>query len=321
MSPDWEIWYGEFCWIPSLPVISLASLLAAEFFLLYSSWIIKKCCDSQYDCEYGAAALNCAVTFACFSRPSQCSPCLFSCFLTWFTSRSMMLQSSRPKSHLEGAGGGILDGEYSKSRACPRLQSQYYSSESVFRSGCFHGEGKGREGYFSFPSCTSGRTQIGTQGWAVSPGISILSLAWLPLRETCQGHPWPQHTSSQTKPSSRDQHICSPRHLTCHHGQGPHLFCFSRSFKFPWLPSLTFQWLSGTAETTVAALRKGYGSSCWQMKNACSVTIRLSIPASSSPSRFLSLFPSHFLDDAQMTNQSVQHMGLRLLCLWSVGEY
>lgn len=142
MAPDWEILYRECCWILFLPVISLASLLAAEFFLLYSSWIIKKCCDSQYDCESGAAALNCAVTFACFSRSSQCSPCLFLCFLTWFTSQSMMLQSSRPKISPWRGKRGILDDEYSKSRVCPRLQSEYYSSESVFRSGCFS---QGRE--------------------------------------------------------------------------------------------------------------------------------------------------------------------------------
>ncbi|KAI9526819.1 hypothetical protein NQZ68_035569 [Dissostichus eleginoides] len=33
------------------------------------------------------------------------------------------------------------------------------------------------------------------------------------------------------------------------------------------------------------------------------------------PRLILSLFPSLFLDDAQMTHQSVQHMGLGLFCL------
>lgn len=123
----------------------------------------------------------------------------------------------------------------------------------------------------------------------------------------------------------RDQHICPPAADLPPWPTTPPLLFFSRSFRFPWLPSLTCQWLSGTAETTVAALRKGYENSCWQMKNSCSVTIYLSIPASSSLflslSLCLSLFPSLFLDDAQMTHQSVQHIGLGLFCLWSVGEY
>ena len=82
---------------------------------------------------------------------------------------------------------------------------------------------------------------------------------------------------------TRETDTLVPAQLTCHHGQRPHLFCFPCSFRFPWLPSLTCQCLFGTAETTVAALRKGYENSCWQMKNSCSVTIYLSIPASSFP--------------------------------------
>lgn len=61
----------------------------------------------------------------------------------------MILQSSHPNSHLEGAREGILDDEYSKSSVCPRLQSEYYSSESVFRSGCFsQGRQKGGRDIF-----------------------------------------------------------------------------------------------------------------------------------------------------------------------------
>lgn len=45
--------------------------------------------------------------------------------------------------------GGGLDDECSKSRACPRLQSEYYSAESIFRSGCFsHGREKGGRDIF-----------------------------------------------------------------------------------------------------------------------------------------------------------------------------
>lgn len=68
---------------------------------------------------------------------------------------------------------------YTASIIGPKL----YSGQGAFHRG---GE-KRREGYVSFPSCTSSRTQIGTKGWAVSPEISILSLASLPLREICQG--------------------------------------------------------------------------------------------------------------------------------------
>lgn len=60
----------------------------------------------------------------------------------------------------------------------------YYSSESEFRSGCSsQGIEKGGRDVFSFPSCTSNRTKIGTEGWTVSAGISI------PPRQTCQGYP------------------------------------------------------------------------------------------------------------------------------------
>ena len=114
---------------------------------------------------------------------------------------------------LKGQEGGILDDEYPKSRVCPRLQSVYYLSESVFRSGCFSpGRGKRREGYFSFPSCTSSRAQIGTEGWAVSPGISILSLPWLPLREACQGHSFIHPNTHAHCPLKYNQRPKRPSH-------------------------------------------------------------------------------------------------------------
>lgn len=220
----------SFSWIPCL---------LQNFFLLYSSWIIKKCCDSQYDCESGAAVLKCAVTFACFSHSSQCSPCLFSCFRTWFTSQSMMLQSSCPKSHLEGARGGIVDDEYSKSRICPRLQSEYYSSESVFRSGCFsQGREKGgRDIFFPImhqqqdPNWHRGLGSFSRDKHPVSrlspskgnlPGASIhhntharclLKHNWRPKRPTHSSpHSWPAYTANDPTSSvfhaPADSHGC-----------------------------------------------------------------------------------------------------------------
>lgn len=108
---------------------------------------------------------------------------------------------------------GILDDEYSKSFVCPS-----YTEWVLLVWICiqvrvlFTGEGKGKEGYFSFPSCISSRTRIGTEGWAVSPGISMLSLAWVPRRETCQGHPFAtthmSAVSSNKTKHPRDRHIC-----------------------------------------------------------------------------------------------------------------
>lgn len=88
---------------------------------------------------------------------------------------------------------------------------------------------------------------------------------------------------------SRDQQIRPPAADLPPWPTTPPLLFFLL-LQIPWLPSLTCQWLSGVAETTVAALRKGYKNSCWQMKNSYSVTIYLSIPASSSAPLPLPLF-------------------------------
>lgn len=68
------------------------------------------------------------------------------------------------------------------------IRLNLYSGQGAFRrGGGGRGGGEGaREGYLSFPSCTSSRTQIGTEGRAVSPGISIPPFARLPPRRTCQ---------------------------------------------------------------------------------------------------------------------------------------
>lgn len=306
----------HFLWLPCL--------LAAEFFLLYSSWIIKKCCDSQYDCESGAAALNCAVTFACFSHSSLCSPCLFSCSLARFTCRSMMLQSSRPKSHLErGREGGILRWWILKKSCLPSS-----TERALFVWICiqvrvlFTGEGRGEGGIFFFPIMHQQQDPNWHRGLGSFSRDKHPVSCLTPSKGNLPGTSFHRNTHTPVVFSNKtkdpwDQHTRpSPRSWPATVASDPTSSVFSRSFRFPWLPSLTCQWLSGTAETTVAALRKGYENSCWQMKNSCSVTIYLSIPASSS----LSL-PPLFLDDAQMTHQSVQHMGLGLFCLWSVGEY
>lgn len=154
--------------------------------------------------------------------------------------------------------------------------------------GAFHRGGK-REGeiFFSFPSCTSSRTQIGTEGWAVSPGISILSLAWLSLRETCQGHPFTTTHMALVSPNitkdPRDQQIRPPAaDLPPWPTTPPLLFFLSHSDSHG-LASLTCQRLSRTVETTVATLRKGYENSYWQMKNVFTLTIYLSFPCLITP--------------------------------------
>lgn len=140
-----------------------------------SSWIIKKCCDSLYDCESGAAALNCAVTFCLFfPLSSRCSPPVFYSFHTLSVQRerrAAVLKSL--KSHL-GCLRAKFDMMNTKSRVCPIYPILFMWIWIQVRV-LFTGDRKGREGCFSFPSCTSNRTQIGTEGWAVSPGISILS--------------------------------------------------------------------------------------------------------------------------------------------------
>lgn len=319
--------HRDCCWLLFLPVISLASLLAAEFFLLYSSWIIKKCCDSQYDCESGAAALNCAVTFACFSHCWQCSAHLFSCFLTWCTSRSVMPQSARPKiSPWRGKKreGGFRWWILKKSCLPSSTERVLFVWICIQVRVLFAGEGNGREGYFSFPSCTSSRTQIGTEGWAVSPGISILSLAWLPLRETCQGHPFttthmPVVSSNITK-DPREPRAGPPAADLPPQPNNPTSSAF---FTLPLIP------MAAKPDVPVAL---------WHCRSHCSCPEKRLWKQLLADEKFmrcyhifeyprlivslsLSLCPSLFLGDAQMTHQSVQHMGLGLFCLWSVGEY
>lgn len=305
------------------------------FFLLYSSWIIKKCCDSQYDCESGAAALNCVVTFACFSLSSQCSPCLFSCFLTWFVSQSVMLQSSRPKiSPWRGKRGDFQWWIPKKSCLPSSTERELFAWICIQVRVLFTGEGKGREGYFSFPSCTSSRTQIGTEGWAVSPGISILSLAWLPPRETCQRLPFttthmPVVFSNITK-DPRDQHIRPPAaDLPPRPMNSPLLFFML--LQIPMAAKLDVPMAlwhcrshSGFPEKRLwkQLLADEKFMQCYHIFENPRLIISPSLsPLFFSPSLSPSLFPSLFLDDAQMTHQSVQHMGLGLFCLWSVGEF
>lgn len=149
---------GKFCVVEFLSCLSFSwipCLLQIFSPLLYSSWIIKKCCDSQYDCESGAAALNCAVTFACFSHSLRCSTLSF-LVLSHLVHKpehdASVLRT--PKSHLEGGQGvsggvWVLRWWWRRSLVCPRLQSENYSSESVFRSGCFlQGRGKGGRDIF-----------------------------------------------------------------------------------------------------------------------------------------------------------------------------
>lgn len=177
----------------SLPVISSASLLAAGFFTptihpeLLKSVVIPSMVVNL-GLQLSTAQSHLLVSL---SLSSQCAPCPYSCFLTWFTTRSVMLQSSRPKSHLEGARGR-RDFRWWMLK---KVVSALNYTASIIRlnlysgQGAFHRGGKTEgERYFSFPSRTTSRAQIGTEGWAVSPGISILALAWRPPRETCQTH-------------------------------------------------------------------------------------------------------------------------------------
>lgn len=155
---------------------------------LCSSWIIKKCCDSLYDCESGAAALNCAVTFCLFFL------CLFGVYpLFSHQVRTVHRPAALtpPKSHLGCPQGNFeMMNTKKESRVCP-IYSILFMWIWIQVRVLFTGDRKGREGCFSFPSCTSNRTQIGTEGWAVSPGISTLS---------------PAPTSLQDKPAGGIQH-------------------------------------------------------------------------------------------------------------------
>lgn len=214
-----------------------------------------------------------------------------------------------------GGWGEFLDDEYSKKSCLPS------STEPVlFVWICiqvrvlFTGEGKREGGIFFFPimhqqqdpNWHRGLGSFSRDKHPVScltpskgnlPGTSIhRSTHARCLLEQNQRPQRPKHSSPRSWPATR--------------ANDPTSSVFSRSFRFPWLPSLTCQWLSGTAETTVAAaLRKGYKNSCWQMKNSCSVTIYLSIPpASSFPSHSLSFSLSGWCTDDRPV--STAHMGL-----------
>lgn len=72
---------------------------------------------------------------------------------------------------------------WTQKKPCLPPSTPYYSSESEFRSGCSsQGIEKGGRDVFPFPSCTSNRTQIGTEGWTVSAGKSVLSPAPTPSK-------------------------------------------------------------------------------------------------------------------------------------------
>lgn len=328
MSPDWVILYVECCWILFSPVISSASLLAAEFFLLHSSWIIKKCCDSQYDCESGAAALNCAVTFACFSLSSQCSPCLYLCFLTRFTSQSVMLQSSRPKSHLEGArrggGWGDLDDECSKKSCLPSTtQRVLFVWICIQVRVLFAGVGKMEGGIFFFPIMhrqqgPNWHRGLGSFSKDKHP-VSCLTPSEGNLPETSIHHNTcvrcllkhnqrpkrPTHWSARGWPATVTNDPTSSIFCAPSDSHGCQAWHANGS-----LALLRPQWLPWEKVMKTAAGR-------WKI-HAVLPYIWVSPPHPQPP---LSLFPSLFMDDAQMTHHSVQHMGLGLFSLWSVGEY
>lgn len=196
-----------------------------------------------------------------FLTPRGDQPCLFLCFLTWFTSWSMTLQSFAPRNlTLKGGrmrrGRGVWGGVgvlrwwiLKKSRLPSSTERELFIWICIQVRVLFTGEAKGREGYLSFPSCTSSRTQIGTEGWAVSPGISILPFAWLPPRETCQRLPFtaahmPVVFSNITQ-DPREQHIRPPRSWPATTANELTSSCFSCSFIFPRLLALTCQWLCG----------------------------------------------------------------------------
>lgn len=79
-------------------------------------------------------------------------------------------------------------------------------------------------------------------------------------------------------------------------------------------------WLANDSlalQKSAAALRKGYENSCWQMKNSCSVTIYLSIPASLSPLfHSLPIFPlsGWCTDDTPVTPAHGSGSLLSLIC-------
>lgn len=87
------------------------------------------------------------------------------------------LERGQDDGGMEEVGGGrgeIMNTQEVSSALVDRagiIRLNLYSGQGAFHRG---GREGGKEGYLSFPSCTSSRTQIGTEGWAVSPGISVL---------------------------------------------------------------------------------------------------------------------------------------------------
>lgn len=124
--------------------------------------------------------------FACFSSVSRRSPRLFSSFHTRSARQSIELLSSHPKSHRACPRGKFeMMNTKKKSHVCLNLLYIIHLNLNSGQ-GALH-RGYKRDGCFSFPSCTSNTTQIGTEGWIVSAGISILSPAPTPSKANLPG--------------------------------------------------------------------------------------------------------------------------------------
>lgn len=168
-----------------------------------------------------------------FPHSSQCSPCLFLCFLTWFTSQSMGLQSSHPKISPWTGKRGIFDDEYWKtSRLCGyrpcTSHLNLYSGQSAFRR-----RGKREGGLCFFPIMHQHRDpnwhrRLARFSRDKHPVSRLIPCKWnLPEASIHQN----RHAGCQLKHYQRCEnptHQCLPQ-LTCHHGQWRHLFYFSCS--------------------------------------------------------------------------------------------
>lgn len=314
----------SFSWIPCL--------LQNFFSLRYSSWIIKKCCDSQYDCESGAAALNCVVTFACFSLSSQCSPCLFSCFLTWFASQSVMV---RPKiSPWRGQEGGFSMMNTQKVVSALVYRARIIRLNLYSGQGAFHRGGQREGGIFFFPIMH----QQQDPNW--HRGLGSFS------RD--------KHPVSRLTPSKGNLPATSIHHNT-------HARCLLKRNQRPKRPthSSTCSWPATTASELTSSVfhapSDSHGCQTWRANDSMALQkpqwlpwekvtktaagrwkihavlpyiwvspphhLPLSFPLSFScpPSLCLSFRLSFWM--MHKWHQSVQHMGLGLFCLWSVGEF
>lgn len=162
------------------------------------------------------------------------------------------------------------------SKRC-HLQGNGYSYKSVFRSELYsEGKGKERE-WFHFPSCICSRIQIGTEYWAVSPGISIMYFCLVPSKGTLPEHQFCTRCTYYKHNPKPIRPTCPS--CTCWLGfqiQWSHLLYFFWDFlKFECLETLECKWLFGNWRIKVCCPEERCRKQLqyWQIKNLYSFAI------------------------------------------------